>query len=166
MAVELVKEKYSGPINMVELGTGPKAVKIGGETALPFLFDEGAMPNAPIVALEILDCEPADWPDSMKKTIGDCINDPAAWAVRCVKDFGAKMLCVRLQSVHPDYGARSADNAIAVIKSILNKADVPLIIVGSGDDDRIIPGVGRVIVVQGKRGIVGKQCHLADAVVV
>ena len=69
MAIEIVKEKYSSPINTVEIGAGAKSVKIGGETTLPFLFDEGNMPNAPVVALEILDCEPADWPETLKEAI-------------------------------------------------------------------------------------------------
>ena len=44
MPVELVKEKYSGPINVVEIGAGSsKIVKVGGQTCLPFLFEEGAM---------------------------------------------------------------------------------------------------------------------------
>ena len=45
--------KYGGDRRL-----GAKTVRIGGESALPFLFDEGDMPNAPVVALEILDCEP------------------------------------------------------------------------------------------------------------
>ena len=56
MAIELVKERYNGAINVVEIGRpGATSIKAGGETALPILFGEGDMPHSPITALEILD---------------------------------------------------------------------------------------------------------------
>ena len=112
MAIELVKEKYSGAINTVEIGKGASSIKIGGQTCLPFLFDEGEMPNKPVVAMEILDTEPN------------------------VKDLPSKILCVRLQSIHPDNGNKKADDVIPMLKSILKETGVPLIIVGCGDDER------------------------------
>ena len=148
MPVEIVKEKYSNPINTVEIGSGAKAVKIGGESTLPFLFDEGSMPNAPIVAPEILDCEPAEWPESLKGPFGDSMKDPVRWASKCVKDFSAKILCVRLQSTHPDYGGKSADHVIPIVNAIAKSAGVPLIIIGGGDDERdndVLPKVSQAL---------------------
>ena len=136
MAIELIKEKYAGPINVVEIGEAPRTVKVGGETAMPFLFSEGEMPNPPIVALEILDCEPSDWPDQLKAPFGDAVKDPVRWAKRCVSDFGAKLLCVKLQSVHQDYGNKKPADAVAVLKNISAAVDVPLIVLGSGEDDK------------------------------
>ena len=149
MPIELVKEKYSSPINTVEIGTaGTGAVKIGGESCLPFLFDEGNMPNAPVVALEILECEPSDWPDALKKPYGDSLKDPAGWAAKCVKDLGARLLCVRLQSTHPDGGSKNADHVIPILKSVIREAKVPLIIIGCGDDEKdndILPKVSQAL---------------------
>ena len=137
MPVELVKEKYSGPVNTLEIGGGAsKPVKIGGETALPFLFDEGDMPNRPQVALEILDCEPAEWPDGLLGPYGDSVKDPVKWAVRCVREMGARVLCVRLQGTHPDYGSKPAGETADMLKAIASQTKVPLVIIGSGDDER------------------------------
>jgi acetyl-CoA decarbonylase/synthase complex subunit delta len=135
-------------INTIEIGVGAKAIKIGGETTLPFLFDEGKMPHAPLVALEILDCEPSDWPESLKAPYGDCVKDPVRWAMKCVNDFGVKLLCVRLASAHSDYLSRSAEKIIPIIKSIIQKTGVPLIIVGCGDDEKdneILPKVSQAL---------------------
>ncbi|MDD5428668.1 MAG: acetyl-CoA decarbonylase/synthase complex subunit delta [Candidatus Omnitrophica bacterium] len=148
MAIEIVKEKYSSPINTVEIGSGAKCVKIGGETTLPFLFDEGDMPNAPVVALEMLDCEPVDWADSLKAAYGDAVKDPVKWAVKCVKEFGAKVLCVRLQSTHPDSGGKTAEQVIPILKSIVKEAGVPLVIVGGGDEEKdndVLPKVSQAL---------------------
>lgn len=148
MPIELVKEKYAGPINTVEIGRPGKAVKIGGETALPFLFEEGDMPNPPVIAYEILDCAPDDWPEHLIEPYGNAVKDPVKWAKMCVSDFGAQVLCVRLASMHPDYGAREAEEPIAILKKIFDRTGVPLVVMGSGDDERdndIMPKVSQAL---------------------
>ncbi len=137
MAIELVKERYSNAINVVEIGPpGASVIKVGGETALPFLFKEGTMPHAPVTALEILDSEPEDWPDTLRESYGDAIKDPVRWAKAAVERFKTKLLCVRLQSVHPDYGNRSSAESVSVLKAIAREVKVPLIVTGCGDDDK------------------------------
>ncbi len=124
MPVEFVKEKYNGAINTIEIGNGAKCVKIGGETTLPFLFEEGAMPNQPVIALEVLDTESPDQ------------------AIAC----GGRLLCVRLASIHPDNGNRPADEVIASLGLIFKKCGLPLIIVGCGDaekDNEVLPKVSQ-----------------------
>ena len=138
MAIELVKEKYIGAINTVEInrgGSGP-AVKVGGETTFPFLFKEGDMPNPPVAALEVLDCEPVEWPEDLKKAFGSDMKDPVKWAKIAVEKTAARLLCVRLQSVHPDWGNKSADHSVSVLKDIAQAVKVPLVVIGSGDDDK------------------------------
>ena len=41
MPVEIPKTPYSGKIREITLGKGPKAVRVGGETAYPFYLFEG-----------------------------------------------------------------------------------------------------------------------------
>ena len=135
--IELAKEKYNGAINVVEIGSSATGViKVGGETTLPFLFKEGNMPHAPIVALEILDYFPEEWPDILKEPFGDDLKDPVKWAKAACEKFGAKLLCVRLESVHPDSGNRSCEEAVSVLKAIAKEIRVPLVVVGSGDIDK------------------------------
>lgn len=157
MAVELVKESATGPINVVEIGgEGTKTVKVGGQTGMPFLYAEAAMPNPPIVALEILDCRPDEWPAELVKPYGKAVESPAAWARACVRDFGARLVCVRLQSIHPDFGARKADAVIADLRRIVKETAVPLVIVGCGDDERdndILPKVSQEM--KGERCLFG-----------
>ncbi len=150
MPIELIKEKYAGPINTVEIGrsSSGNVLKIGGQTGLPLLFDEGEMPNPPVIAYEILDCPPDDWPENLTEPYGDAIKDPVKWAKACVDDFGAKLLCVRLESMHPDKGIRNAEESLATLKAILRRAAVPLIVLGPGDDERdneIMPRVSQAL---------------------
>lgn len=159
MTIELMKEKYTGAINIVEIGrSGPGAVAVGGETTLPFLFAEGDMPHPPVVALEVFDCEPAEWPDQLKAAWGDCLKDPVRWAKRAVSDFGAKILCVRMQSVHPDWGGRSSDESAVIVKAIADQVKLPLIVTGCGDDDKDNEALPKV-----SQALKGEQCLLGIA---
>jgi acetyl-CoA decarbonylase/synthase complex subunit delta len=73
MAVELFKEKYRSQVREVVLGatkeeggTRSHTLKVGGESALPFLHFEGEIPNRPLVAMEIWDIVPEEWPAGLK----------------------------------------------------------------------------------------------------
>ncbi len=141
MATQLMLEKWSGQVSTVvigatkaEGGTRSSAVKIGGEAGLPFLFEEGAMPNKPCVAFEIMDVAPDDWPSELTKAYGNVLSDPLAWAEKCVKDYKAQVLCLRLQGAHPDYGNKTPQQEAELVKKLLKKVSVPLIIIGCGDD--------------------------------
>ncbi|MFA5147019.1 MAG: acetyl-CoA decarbonylase/synthase complex subunit delta [Candidatus Omnitrophota bacterium] len=135
MGIEIAKEKIAGSINTVEIGAAAR-LQVGGETTLPFLFSEGGMPNAPVVVPEILDCEPADWPDHLAGAVKGVSGDPVEWARFMLSETGAKALCVRLQGTHPDYGGKSPDSAGALIGRIAKEVKVPLIVVGSGDESK------------------------------
>ena len=141
MATQLVLEKWSGQISVVTIGAtceegGSRAqvIKIGGEKTLPLLFAEGEIPNKPKIAHEVWDIAPVDWPQELIKSYGDVLNDPLVWAEMCVKKYKAQILCIRLQGSHPDFGNKSPEQEAKFIQELLKKVDVPLIIIGCGDD--------------------------------
>ena len=134
MAVELLKEKWANRINTVTIGatkeeggTRSASIKVGGESTLPFLFEEGEMPNPPVVAMEVLDMAPEDWPEVLAKELSSVWSDPAKWAKKCVDDYKARLICLRFQSAHPAAKDSSADRVPEVVKSVLNAVGVPLI---------------------------------------
>ncbi|MEW6100855.1 MAG: acetyl-CoA decarbonylase/synthase complex subunit delta [Candidatus Omnitrophota bacterium] len=141
MAIQLMLEKWSGEVNTVTIGATKEnggsrshVIKVGGEGALPFLFQEGVVPLKPVIAHEIWDIPPVDWPDELAKSLGQSINDPLEWAKNCVSKYNARLLCVRLQGSHPDFGNKPADKQADFISALLKKVGVPLIIIGCGDD--------------------------------
>jgi acetyl-CoA decarbonylase/synthase complex subunit delta len=131
MALVIPKETYSGKIFNVQIGTGAKAVTIGGASALPFLGFEGTFPNRPAVALEIMDIAPDDWPESLKKAIGGAGSSPVAWAKFC-QQSGADMVALRLMGTHPDQQNKGPEDAAKVAADVAAAIDIPLIILGSG----------------------------------
>ena len=131
MALVIPKETYSGKIYSVQLGSGAKAVTMGGASALPFLGFEGTFPNKPAVALEIMDITPDDWPVTLQKAIGGASANPAQWAKFC-QQSGADMVALRLMGTHPDQKNKSPEEAAKAAAEVAAAIDIPLVILGSG----------------------------------
>ncbi|MBI4826551.1 MAG: acetyl-CoA decarbonylase/synthase complex subunit delta [Nitrospirae bacterium] len=130
------KESYNGKVLSLDFGKDDKAVTIGGETSLPFLSFEGEVPNRPVIAYEIQDIAPDDWPDTVKDAYKDVSGDPVTWAKYCQDKLGAKAIALRLISTHPDRENRSAADAAKTVKDVLSAISVPLIILGSNNIEK------------------------------
>jgi len=130
LGFEFYKESYTGSIKEISLGDGAKAVTVGGETCYPFYQFEGEMPNKPRIAMEIWDMEPEDWADSALSHFKDVVSDPAAWAKKCVDEFGAEMIVLQLKSIDPSGEDASPEDAAATVKKVSEAIDVPLIVWG------------------------------------
>lgn len=129
-------ESYSGNVREVTIGKGAKALKIGGENALPFhSFDEGSVPNPPRFALEVLDMEPEGWAGSVLEPYKDVVSDPVKWAKKCLT-YGADMICLKLASTDPAGKDASPEAAATIAKKVAEAITVPLIVYGSGDEKK------------------------------
>jgi len=143
MAVEIVKEKWVNQVNELVIGatkeqggTREKVIKVGGESTLPFMFQEGELPNRPVVAMEVWDTEPTDWPDILKSPFGEALKDPCGWAKKCVEDFKADLIYLALKSTNPETKNTSPKEAAETVKKVLKTVSVPLIITGCGDKEK------------------------------
>ena len=124
------KESYVGGIKEISLGKGAGAVKVGGETCFPFYTFEGTMPNKPIIAMEVWDMAPEDWAEPAVAPFKDVLADPAAWAKRCVDEYGAEAIVLQMKSTDPNDKDASPENAAATVKKVLAAVKVPLIVWG------------------------------------
>lgn len=143
MEIVDVKEKWTNKINTVTIGatsdqggTRAKTVTVGGETTLPLLTFEGEIPYPPAIAGMVVDVVPEDWPDILKKAIGDIINSPTEWAQKCVEEFKVDLISLKLLGPYPAGKNLSAGDAAKTVKAVLEAVDVPLIIWGCGDEDK------------------------------
>ena len=137
------KEKWSGAVRPLTIGataaaggTRTSTVTVGGETGLPFMHYDGKTPNRPAVAMEIWDCPPVEWAAPLMDALGPAVRSPADWAKKCVEEWGADLICLRLMATHPDFGNRGADEAAAVVRSVLKASGAPLIIWGCDNDEK------------------------------
>jgi len=156
MAIEIPKTMYSGKVREIVLGSGDKAVTVGGETAYPFYLFEGEMPCLPRIAMEVWDCAPEEWPEAALEPFADVVNDPVAWAKKCTDDYGAEMIALQLISTDPNGLDRGADEAAEVVKKVAEAIDVPLIVWGTANHEKDTEVLRKVAeVCQGKSLLIG-----------
>ena len=156
MALEIPRTTYTGKIKEVKLGKGDKTVTVGGETCYPFYLFEGKMPNLPRIAMEVYDAPPDDWAPAAIEPFADVAKDPIAWAQKCIKDYGAEMICLQLASTDPNGLNRGPDEAAAVVKRLADAIDVPLIVWGTANHEKDTEVFRKVAeVCQGKNLIFG-----------
>jgi len=159
------KEKWSGAINALAIGatadeggTRTSIVTVGGENGLPFMHYEGETPNRPVVAMEVWDRPPDDWPEPLAAALGDVVKSPADWARACVDQWGADLICLKLMGTHPDFGDRSPEEAAAAVREVLEAVSVPLIIWGSDNDEK-----DNEVMPRCSQAAAGERCLLGSA---
>lgn len=156
MAFEISKVKYSGKIKEVTLGTGEKAVTIGGETCYPFHLFEGEMPHVPRIAFEVWDYEPDDWQDWAIEPFRDVIGNPVAWARKCIEVFNAEIIAVNLKGADPNGRNRDVEEVVKVVKDVVDAVKVPVIVWGTSNDEKDAALLRRVAeVCEGKNVSIG-----------
>lgn len=141
--MDKVIEKWQDKISEVTLGSKKESggsrgntVKIGGETGIYFIKGEDSCPNLPVVAMEVWDMEPEDWPAALKSHYGKALKDPVEWAKMCVDKFESSLICLRLAGTHPDAKNFSPGEAGKTLEKILKAVNVPLVIIGSGSHEK------------------------------
>ena len=162
MTIELHKEKSAGSVRTVTIGatkdqggTRARTLTIGGETALPFLAFEGALPNRPALALEIRDRKPDDWSSLLYEAWGEAMQDPADWA-RAAEAAGADLIYLVLSATKPDGSSNDAATARTVVRKVLQATGLPLAVVGPGQaelDNELIVAVAEEA--KGERLLIG-----------
>ena len=135
MGFDVPKISYSGKINEVTIGKA-SPLTVGGESSYPFHLFEGQMPHPPIIAMEIWDIKPEDWPETAMEPFADVLADPAAWAKRCVEEFGAEAIVIQLKSTDPNGLDKGPEEASTVVRKVLKAVKVPVIVWGSANENK------------------------------
>jgi len=136
LSFEFYKESYAGAIKAISIGKGDKAITVGGETCYPLYQFEGEMPHKPKVAMEIWDMAPEEWPAAAMEPFKDVVSDPAAWAKKCVEEYGAEIIVLQLKSIDPNGTDASPASASATVKKVLGAIDVPLVVWGIANHEK------------------------------
>jgi acetyl-CoA decarbonylase/synthase complex subunit delta len=138
MAIEIVKDSWSGVVRTVTLGATPanggtrsRVIQIGGQKTLPFCHFESEMPNKPVVAIEIKDHRPDDWSPLLNDVWGSAMDDPGSWA-RAAEAAGADLLVLALSMTGQDENPLTPEEAVKATKAVLQASGLPLLVWGPG----------------------------------
>lgn len=165
MEIPNIVERWSGEVTEVTLGatkeeggTRKKIIKLGGANCIPYIDFEGCPGHRPVIAMDVLDIVPEEWPEVLLEPFKEVVSSPREWAKKCVEEYGADLICLKLDSIHPDKGNKSAEEAVKTVQSVLQAVGVPLIIWGCDDprrDNEVMPRVSQAAT--------GERCLLASA---
>jgi len=129
-------QNFSGTICEVEIGTGEKAIKLGGESVLPFYTFDGKTGNTQKVGMEISDTNPEEWPEVLKAIYKDVINDPVAWAKLVEEKYAPDFICLKLDSADPNGLDKPAEEVAKGAKAVAEAIKTPLVIAGTGNHEK------------------------------
>jgi len=136
VAFETPTISYAGSIGTVVIGQGGKALTIGGQNCYPFHDFEGKEPHRPVIGMEVWDHEPEEWPAWVLEPFRAVAGDPAAWAKKCVDEYGAQFIGVMLKSTDPNDKDASPEAAAATVKLVAEAVAVPLLIWGTANPEK------------------------------
>ena len=143
MPVPEIAESFTGSVNRVTLGadkdsggTRTSTVTIGGAGNVVYGGSSANAGEKPVIAMDILDTRPQDWPEILSESFKDVFDSPGDWAKKCVDEFGADLICVKFDGIHPDKGDKDAAHAVNVTEQVLGATGVPLVLWGSDNDEK------------------------------
>ncbi len=121
--------KYNASINTLTIGTGEKAITIGGENVLPFYTFDAPIENAPKVGIEITDGGVEAEPECIQKYYEGCAS-VADMAKKAAAFEGVDFLSLRLEGADPNGLNKSTDEMIELVREVAAAVDLPLVISG------------------------------------
>ena len=122
-------QPYNGRINAVTLGTGDKAIVIGGQNVLPFYTFDAPVENAPKIGVEISDLA-SEWDAPALKAFYEGCATMADYAKRAETMPGADFLCLHFESADPNGANRSVADCVADAKAVADAVSMPIVIMG------------------------------------
>jgi acetyl-CoA decarbonylase/synthase complex subunit delta len=143
MSIPEIADNFTGSVNRITLGATKEnggsrtsTVTVGGARNVVYGGRADQASEKPVIAIDVLDSEPGDWPEDLVEPYKDVLDNPGEWAKKCVEEFGADLICLKFDGIHPDRGGKDAAHAIKVTEEVLKAVGVPLILWSSGNDEK------------------------------
>ncbi len=122
-------QPFRGAINAVTLGTGDKAIVIGGQNVLPFYTFDAPIENAPKIGVEISDAA-ASWDvPGLCEFYAGCTT-MADYAKKAETMEGADFICLNFESADPNGANRSTADCVADAKAVAEAVTMPIVVMG------------------------------------
>ena len=126
---------YSGKINAVTLGTGDKAIVIGGQNVLPFYTFDAPIENAPKIGVEISDLAAQwNWP-GLNEFYAGCTT-MADYAKKAESMDGCDFICLNFVGADPNGANRSVADCVADAKAVAEVVTKPIVVMGCKNLER------------------------------
>ena len=129
MSFEPKKQAYNTSINAVTLGTGDKAIVIGGQNVLPFYSFDAPIENAPKVGVEVSHAASTWTTPALAELYAGC-STLAEIAAKAATIDGVDFLALNFAAADPNGANRSTEECVADAVAVAAVTDLPLVILG------------------------------------
>ena len=146
--------KFNAAIRTVEIGTGDKAVKLGGENVLPFYTFDAPIENAPKIGVLITDMGLDNEVAGIKDYYAGATTF-AEIAKKAEEMPGADFVVLRFEGADPNGENRSVEDCVAIAKEVGDAITAPLVIEGCKNVEKDAELFSKVAVaLQGKNVLI------------
>jgi acetyl-CoA decarbonylase/synthase complex subunit delta len=121
--------KFNATINTVEIGTGDKAIKIGGQSTFPFYTFDAPTVNTAKVGIEISDMGLENEHEAIKAFYAGC-ETVVDMAKKAATVEGADFLALKLEGADPNGANKSTEELVELVKAVADAVDMPLVVEG------------------------------------
>ena len=149
-------QAFNAKINAVTLGTGDKAVVLGGQNVLPFYTFDAPVENAPKIGVEISDLAKEWTAPQLVEFYAGC-ETMADYAKKAETMPGADFLVLHFESADPNGLNRSVEACVADAKAVAEVVTMPIAIMGCKNvekDGQLFSKISEAL--QGKNIVVQK----------
>jgi len=143
MPVPKISESFVGSVNQVTLGatkdnggTRTSTITVGGARNVVYGGSPADAGEKPVIAMDVIDTNPEDWPDILTQSYKDVLDSPGDWAKKAITEFGADLICIKFDGIHPDKADKDAASAVKVTEEVLKAVGAPLVLWGCGNDEK------------------------------
>jgi len=144
---------FGGKINELTLGTGDKAITLGGQNVYNLYTFDAPIANAPKVGIEVTD--EAGQPSPGLTAFYEGCTTVAEKAKKAASVEGVDFICIRFVEADPNGADKSVEDCVADAKAVAEVVDLPIVIAGcknSAKDADIFSKVSEAL--QGKNILV------------
>ena len=120
---------FNGKINAVTLGTGDKAIVIGGQNVMPFYTFDAPIENAPKIGVEVSDLASQWEVASLKEFYAGCAT-MADYAKKAEAVEGVDFICLNFVGADPNGANRSVADCVADAKAVAEAVTKPIVVMG------------------------------------
>ena len=129
MSFEPKKQTFSGKITPVTLGTGDKAIVLGGQNVLPFYTFDAPIEHAPKIGVEISDAAHEWTAPALKEFYAGCTT-MADYAKKAETMEGADFLVLHFENADPNGANRSVEDCVVDAKAVAEVVTMPIAVMG------------------------------------
>ena len=124
------KQAFNAKINAVTIGTGDKAVVLGGQNVLPFYTFDAPIENKPKVGVEITDAGMAMCTTPGLKAFYEGCETVADMAKKVETMAGASFIALNLEGADPNGENKSVEECVEIAKAVAAATELPIVVMG------------------------------------